>query len=178
MNNKKFGMFSIAMISTLVMLNFSAFAEEGKSTEQDSRSSLRGFPGVHVVVLGVNLPEEVGLTRVQLKTEAELKLRAEGIRVLTREEAIKTPGNPFLYVRVLTMESSNELYVYSIEVELRQWVSMLRDPDIRTYTPTWSTEVIGMTGAVNVKTIVRDAVIGSVDRFAKVYLDVNPERGI
>ncbi|HSE84494.1 MAG TPA: hypothetical protein VLB01_08105 [Thermodesulfobacteriota bacterium] len=179
MNNKRHAVFLIATFVTLAFLCLPAFAEEKRLPEIDSLSSLKNLQGVEIAVVGVNLPEEVGLTQVQIKSEVELKLRAEGVRVLTGDEDSRTPGSPSLHVRVHTMDSPDQdLYVYSIRVELRQWATMLRDWEIKIYVPTWSTEVMGITGTANVKTTVLDAVRESIGRFTKAYRGVNPGIGI
>ena len=175
MINKKLATFLIVVASTLSPLYSPAFAEIKRLPEIDSLSSLKNLQGVEVAVVGVNLPEEVGLTHVQIKSEVELKLRAEGVKVLTGDKDSRTSGSPSLHVRVHTMDSPDQgLYVYSIRVELRQWATMLRDWEIKIYVPTWSTEVMGITGTANVKTTVLDAVGESIGRFTKAYLEANP----
>lgn len=175
MINRELATFLIVIASTLSPLYSLAFAEVKRLPELDSLSSLKNLQGVEAVVIGVNLPEEVGLTQVQIKSEVELKLRAEGVKVLTGDKDSRTSGRPSLHVRVHTMDSPNQdLYVYSIRVELRQWATMLRDWEIKIYVPTWSTEVIGMTETANVKTTVLDAVRDSIGRFTEAYLEANP----
>ena len=81
----------------LVVMSTAAWGLDTKAT----RESLRGLTGVEVVV--ENVPpdlEPAGLTANQLRTDAELRLRKAGIRVLTREETLATPGVPYLYIRV------------------------------------------------------------------------------
>ncbi|HEX3034295.1 MAG TPA: hypothetical protein VHT73_04060 [Thermodesulfobacteriota bacterium] len=174
MTYNRFGMILIVIALTLITLPVPAFTEERKPTNQDPLLPLRGIQGVYVVVEGINIPGEPELTQTQVKTDVEMRLRSKGIRVLTRKEALGTLGNPFLYVKVQTMEAFGaSLYLYSVEVELRQWASLLQNSDVLTYVPTWSTEVMGMTGSANVERVVQDAVMGSIDRFAEAYLNAN-----
>lgn len=172
MKNKRFGMLSIGMISTLLLftLNFPASAWELLTPEQ----SLKGLKGVYLVITGINNAfEQAGINKVQLRNEIELKLVANGIRVFP-EEVVKVETNvPYLYITVNAMKAPNELYFYSIETELKQWVSIFRDKNIVVFTPTWSTEMMGMTGEANVQYIVRKGVMDSVEKFSRAFLAVN-----
>jgi len=72
------------------------------------RATLRGLQGVDVIV--ENLTPEVeraGLTRQQLQTDVELRLRKAGIPLLTSAERVKVPGKPFLGVHVHVVPRSD-----------------------------------------------------------------------
>jgi hypothetical protein len=64
-----------------------------------SRETLRGLGAVHVVIehLQPNA-ERAGLTRSQVQTDVELRLRKAGIRVLKEQEKLASPGMPYLYI--------------------------------------------------------------------------------
>src|SRR5262245_50071404 len=98
----------------LALLLVTSTGAQGVDTEED-RASLRGLHGVRVVVEAMepNI-ERDGLTRQQILTDVELRLRKSGIRVLTREERQRAPGQPWLYVRVSTRQSPHGLYAVSI----------------------------------------------------------------
>jgi len=161
-----------ASASTLT-LSDPIFAINGVS----NRATLRGLKGVGVLV--EKLPPEVeqeGLKRDQIQIEVESKLRTAGIKVLTREEAFNTPGEPFLYININVniAKTESEIYPYSIDLLLIQKVSLLRDPNLTSYAITWSTGGVGSIG----KTIVREleeGVEAMVDVFIKAYLDENPK---
>jgi hypothetical protein len=104
---------------------------QGFDTET-TRATLRGLEGVHVVVEALKAEaERDGLTRTQIQTDVELRLRKAGIRVFTQQEVVHIPGQPWLYVRVGTLKHPGlELYVDSIDVELRQWVYLARHPNL------------------------------------------------
>ena len=77
------------LLALTLTLSYPLFAVNGIS----NRATLRGLKGVGVLV--EKLPREVeqeGLKRDQLQMEIEFKLRASGIKVLTKEEAFNTPG--------------------------------------------------------------------------------------
>src|SRR5438128_12486274 len=96
-------------------------SRSGAQDSELSRATLRGLPGVEVIV--ANLKPEVeraGLTKEQLQTDVELQLRKAGIRVFTSEESRRVQGQPWLYVEVHALLSSHGLVVYNILVMLNQ----------------------------------------------------------
>jgi hypothetical protein len=154
--------------ATLIFLSSFAFAVNNEDLQ---RSSLLGLHGVFIAVEGsrfVSLHD----TRKQL----EEMLNSAGIRVLTMEEASKTKGVPFLYVKVDTLKDTGNDYFYRTRVELRQWSSLLRAPDIRVYTGTWSSEVIGVTKKDSLREAISYALRDIVYRFIYDYRTVNPRR--
>ena len=174
MKNKRFGMVSIALISTLLSfsLNFPASAWELSSPEQ----SLKGLKGVHLVITGINYVfEQAGITKVQLRNEIELKLLANGIRIFPEGVAKIEPDAAYLYITVNAMKAPNELYFYSIKTELKQWVSIFRDKNIVVYAPTWSTDVMGITGQPNLQYVVRKGVIDGIEKFGRAFRYVNQQ---
>ena len=94
------------------------------------RATLAGLTGVEVVVEEMDpAAEKDGLAESTLQTDVELKLRQEGIRVLTATEMFGVPGYPYLYLRVATGKV-DELGVlaYEIELHLIQEVRLPRNP--------------------------------------------------
>jgi Cdc6-like AAA superfamily ATPase len=173
MKMKRSVVVSIIGIFLSLFLRSSAFAINALS----NRATLRGLQGVGVLV--EKLPSEVesqGLNRDQLQKEVESKLQKAGIKVLTREEAFNTPGEPFLYVNINVniAKTESDIYPYSIDPLLIQKVSLLRDPKLTSYAITWSRGGVGSIG----KTIVRElgeSVEAMVGVFIKTYPDENPK---
>jgi len=173
MKMKRSMMVSIIGIFLSLFLQSSALGVNALS----NRATLRGLKGVGVLV--EKLPPEIeqeGLKRDQLQMDVESKLRTAGIKVLTREEALNTPGEPFLYININVniAKTESDIYPYSIDLLLIQKVSLLRDPKLTSYAITWSTGGVGSIG----KTIVRElgeSVEAMVDGFVKAYLDENPK---
>jgi hypothetical protein len=114
------------MLAGLVLTCPAAFQAFGSDSKFD-RETLHGLQGVHVVVENIDQnAERDGLTEHQVQTDVELRLRQSGIRVLSEEERLATPGRPYLYINVNTFKNNDmEFYVYSITVELNQnvWLS-------------------------------------------------------
>lgn len=172
MHRKEWLMVLLVILLTLALESL-LFAINGKS----NLATLRGLSGVGVLVEQLSPEvEKEGLIKNQLQREVELKLRAAGIKVLTREEALTTPGEPYLYINinVNTAKTESDIYPYSVDLLLMQKVSLLRDPQQTTYAVTWST---GGVGSIE-KSIVgqlRNSVEEMVSLFIKAYQAENPK---
>ena len=171
MKMKRCVLVSITAILFLSLVS-SASAVNGIS----NRATLRGLKGVGVLV--EKLPREVeqeGLKRDQLQMEVESKLRTAGIKVLTKEEALNIPGEPYLYININVNIAKTEadIYPYSIDLLLIQKVSLLRDPKLTSYAITWSTGGVGSIGKPILSQLA-ESVEQMVDVFIKAYLSENP----
>jgi hypothetical protein len=145
---------------------------------KSNRATLQGLKGIGVLV--ENLPQEVekeGITKNQLQIEVELKLREARIPILSREECLKTPGEPYLYINinVNTAKTESDIYPYSLDVMLIQKVSLMRDPKQTTYSVTWSTGGVGSVSKQSIHPL-RNSVGDIVDVFIQAYLAENPPR--
>jgi len=172
MDRKKWLIVLLVIVLTLA-LQSPVFAINGKS----NRATLRGLSGVGVLIeqLAPEIERE-GLIKNQLQIEVELKLKMAGIKVLTKEECLKTPGEPYLYINinVNTAKTESDIYPYSIDVLLMQKVFLLRDPKQTTYAVTWSTGGVGSIEK-SILSQLRGSVEEMVDLFIKTYLSENPK---
>jgi hypothetical protein len=164
-----------AKIFGLTSILLSAFISETVAEMPDrARETLRGLTGLTVVIEPMNpSAEQDGLTRNQLQVDIEQRLRAAGIRVLTKEEWQKTPGSPYLYINVAALKKDYGLYAYAIEVCVNQLVTLIRDQNIREFAETWETREVGTVGTERLLTV-RDSVAAHVDEFIRDYFSVNP----
>jgi hypothetical protein len=143
-----------------------------------ARSTLRGLPGVYVVVGGLDPDvQQDGLTKATLQADAEMRLQMAGIKVLSREEWAKTQGGPACYIDVsivkdvgLTDVLDCDLYAFEVSVELRQDVVLARDMAVEVLSPTWSASYVGFT---NTLPRIRTRVTALVQRFINAYKAVN-----
>jgi len=112
------------------------------------------------------------LTKEQIQKDVEQKLNNAGIRILTRDEWLKTVGRPMLYVNVNTHEYAKYWYSYTIGIDLQQIVMLETNPKIKTFATTWS---IDMTGIANIGTLdnIRSNIALLIDRFINAYCSVN-----
>jgi len=166
-------LFLILALTLTLTLPYPLFAINGKSNQ----ATLRGLKGFGVLV--EKLPPEVeqeGLNRLQLQLEVESKLRMAGIKVLTREEVFRTPGEPYLYinVNVNVAKAESDIYPYSIDMLFIQQVSLLRDPNLTTFAVTWSKGGVGSIGKP-ILSHLQEYVREMVDIFIKAYLAENPK---
>ena len=112
----------------LVFISTNAFSQA-----RDEKNFLQGLKGFYVLAEGLDDSfKKVGLTEGQLETDAEQRLRNAGIYVATREESFK-PQIGLLYIIVTTFESKQNkgLYPYMIQIEVKQEVSLTRQPSIK-----------------------------------------------
>jgi hypothetical protein len=140
------------------------------------RPSLRGLKGFNVIVEKLNPDlEEDGLIGEQLLTDIELQLRKAGIKVLTREEALKAVSISFLYVYIEAYKGKSNLYCSHISVSFTQGVLLERDPSIRTLARTWEQSTAGRCGESVIKNCIRDGLRDVIDVFINDYLAENPK---
>jgi len=143
------------------------------------KDTLRGLQGVAVAVEGLEPEvEQLGLTSGALRTDTERQLRQYGIKVLSHQEQLATPGMPCLYVNVNVKGAETVLPIMavSIQVELQQHVSLERDPTIHCVAGTWKTAGVGTVSRSKLGQV-RDSVRDLVARFINDYLAVNPKKG-
>jgi hypothetical protein len=145
---------------------------------EPNRQTLRGLQGVKVLIedLGADI-ERLGLIKSELQTDVEAKLRKAGIKVLTQEECLKTPGEPYLYlnININTGKLGDEKYSYSIDIGVIQNVLLQRDPRMKSYSVTWST---GGVGTIEKECVGRleESVDGLVKIFVNAFFSVNPKK--
>jgi len=131
----------------------------------EKRESLYGLEGVCLVVEGLNpVIEKNGLATSRLQADVEEELSKVGIPVLPKEGE---PTAPILYVNV-NVHKLDELFFYSIHVELHQLVTLVRDPSIEMQAPTWNVGSVGSVGSVNLYQI-RGAVKEYIQAFIGDY---------
>ena len=141
---------------------------------KDEQEALIGLNGVYVLIEHLNSQaESLGLTTDQIKTDVELRLRKAGIRVLTKEESLATPGSPYLYVYVGTyIKEKNPIIAFSNSVELKESVTLANG--FKTTGSIWSAASIGLFTKENIKQI-RGSVGERVDEFINDFLAANPK---
>ena len=166
---------SIKCYFILTALAFSFLNLDSKVFAQDdelTRPTLRGFQGVHVVVEPLSPTiEKDGLSTNQLQKDTESKLQAAGIKVLSKEEFLKTAGKPYLYVNVniSVLRTQITRYIFYIRVEFNQDVSLGRSPMV-VPAVTWSAGGWGIDFSLE---NIRDVVKGQVDKFINAYSTAN-----
>jgi len=119
---KKSNFIAVLVAVILVIPAACAFA----LIDEEQREVLRGLERVHVVVERLKPEIELdGLYRSTLQTDVELTLRMAGIKVLSEEESLQTPGTPDLCLKVNALKCSNG-YLYNIGLSLEEKVTLIR----------------------------------------------------
>jgi hypothetical protein len=165
--------FILGIVMLLTFVNFGSFVFASDSAR--CRETLRGLKGVLVEIESIEPEiEQDGLTKAQIQTDVELKLRLAGIKVLSEEEWQKEKGRPFFYVcahvRKYKVLSS---YVFNIDIQLNQDVYLERYLNFKIGAPTWSVSCLGIISDLNdIRNVVKD----KIDIFINAYLSVNPKK--
>ena len=162
-----------ALIVALIVLSH-LDTNAARAGRVEDRESLRRLPGVEVIVETFLAEEEAaGFSRDAIRTNVELVLQANGVRILSGAERLQTSSAPFLYVKVNPLKHSNaETYCLAIEVELHQAVSLTNRPEQRMSARTWNRVQVAMIGE-QITGRVTEVVEPLVKQFANDFLTVN-----
>ena len=156
------------------------WAALASATADFERASLVGLKGVYVVVGIDSGAEKYGLTEQTLQTDVELRLRRSSIKVLSKDEWLKTPGLPLLDITVAvkthsTPELKGVLAMY-IDISFVQSVLLTRDQTKSSPGAiTWRKSGIylgGLYKIIDSREIVKKDYI---DKFINDYLEANPK---
>jgi hypothetical protein len=143
-----------------------AWADDGPG----NRATLKGIPAVKVVVAPTILEGEWDRLRTdELETDVERRLREAGIAVLPSATEV-------LYIEVEARKTSGSpRYACSTRVELLQSVSLVREPGLTVFAPTWGLGRVEEVSAYNLRSL-RVTVGELVDSFIQAYREQNPKR--
>ena len=174
---------SVLLSLLTVCLSLGIVLSVAAEDSEPSRRTLIGLQGLHVIIEDFQpnilkydkYLQKAGLDKIQLQKDVETRLKSAGIRILSKDEWLRTLGRPVLYVNVNTHENEKFWFAYDIKVELRQVVRLDVKPEIKMLADTWS---INMTGLVNIGTFanIRQNVNVVLDNFVLAYQSVNKTR--
>ena len=194
MNIQRRWLFSIAIIIAWITI---ALPGVGRADDKArERKTLRGIQAIVVIVHEVEAEwraelEKVGLSESLLESEIERQLEKAGIRVLPDEASTRSEFEGILNVRLRfsdpepakkqfpTFDKKGEViekvdvkkrYVYAIRLNLRQLVSLKRDPTAEAFSITWQAESVGMRRLA----LIKDDIKSMVDVFIEAYVSENP----
>lgn len=172
---------SILALSAVVAVTFSqaASAENSPAT----RLSLRGLPGVGVRIQPLSEDaQRLGISAERLEGLVRTRLKAADISMLSPVEQQRTAGRPGLSLHVAALGLENDEFLYSVHLDLRQWVALLGNPGATLETAlavpatTWSPEYrFGIAPSDAVRADVLTAVGQMVDEFVEAYRRANPK---
>lgn len=139
----------------------------------DNRASAAGLRQVGLIVIGPGADaERDGLIAKQLYVDVELRLLKAGVKVVPDADLQKLPGRPILVLTINTMKrKALGSYVYDTSLELRQSVSLIRDPNSTCVAATWSAQgALGITSTSKLAPQIRKSVADMSDQFLTAAL--------
>ena len=142
--------------------------------ESRQTASLRKLVGVRLVIEALDDDTKTILSEQQIQTDIELRLRRNGIRLLSKAEWLEAPGNPYLHLEFNAVRSeATGVFSYSYTLQLRQTVLLDRDPQFQMFAPTWQTTNGGYAGSSVAASTIRNAIGDTVDKFCNDFLAAN-----
>jgi hypothetical protein len=142
--------------------------------KQGEEEVLQGLEAAHVKVERLKAEiEQDGLFASTLQSDAELKLRLAGIKVLSEEQWLENPDSPYLYLFVDAFKHS-EGYVYRIQISLREPVMIIRKRMKASATTLRIRDELGITANLSE---IREEAQDLVDEFIKAWQSVNRKKG-
>ena len=174
------GLMLPAGLGVILLLAAAVRAENIPAT----RLSLKGLEGVALEVAPI-APDAArdGLSDAAIRSAVESRLRKAGIRILTPRQRLQTPRRPSLHVNVATSKLDTGEHLYSICLEVAQWVALMIDPEatvaaaIPVPARTWSPAgCFGIVPAGDLGEDVQQAVDRMVDEFIDAYHKANPAK--
>ena len=129
--------------------------------------SLRGIESMDLAVEGLGAAAKaIGLTKQQLQTDVELKMRTAGVKV-------DDSAGPYLYLNVGVVHSgATGRVAFSITLKFRQMGTFL--DGYEGHGTTWDKNSFGMSGERGAARYIRESVGDRVDEFLNDYLKANP----
>jgi len=119
------------VIGLFLMMIFSSPSSSLEAQEL-ARNTLQGLDAMYLMVDALAPEgEPLGVDRNELIRQMSTKLDSVGIRILSRTGWEKTHDKPVLYINVSTVKTGLGHYVYSMNVQFFQMVSLIRDPTIQ-----------------------------------------------
>ena len=160
------------------------------------RKTLNGIESVVVKVHPVEAEwqaelAKVGLSEIALQAAIEHQLQKAGIQVIAEEASKRSEVEGILNVRLrfndpepakkqfvspggeeekIEVVDIKKKYIYAIRLNLRQLVSLKRDPSKEAFSITWQAESVGMRRLA----LIKDNIKELVDVFIDAYTSENP----
>ncbi len=161
--------------SVVAAVLFFAFVQYARAEEpRINVKSLQGLTGLAVVVGALSEDaKKIHITNRDIQDIAEQKLRMAGIKVLTREERLSTPGMPYLYLR-MSIKVTDDGFVYgSTKIQVEEEACLSRKAMCSTFI-TWDKGSIFSVQLDRAQQFLKDSITEDMDVFLKDFFTVNP----
>ena len=139
--------------SIVVPLLVSSSLSGQQRTSLDTLSLLR-LPGVLVVIEPISAQAESdGIIADSLHASVVSRLTDAAVPLLTEGEWQQTLGSPLISVRLNLVRPSPYLYLFNVELELKQMVTLMRD-STPGFATTWEAgSIVGSVQTENLRTL-------------------------
>lgn len=165
------------VVLIIVTLLFSVLPCVNAGYVANDKEVLRGIKSMGVVI--EELPrkaKKLGITRDNIRTDVESKLRLAGINVVAPDELHTNPEIPFLLVTII-LGHSKPTFIYAVLVGLNEKVHLKRDPKIISYAmPWWRIIKQEHIGEIGIEREILDTLKYLIDEFIKDHQAVNPKK--
>jgi hypothetical protein len=195
MNIQRGWFFSITTIMALITMNLTDLCRADDKARD--RKTLQGIQSVVVKVHSVEADwqaelKKVGFSESVLQSSIEQQLQKAGIQVVDEEASTRSAFEGILNVRLRfsdpepakkqfqTLDKKGDIiekvdlkkrYIYAIRLNLRQLVSLKRNPSAEALSITWQAESVEMRRLA----LIKDDIKSLVDVFIEAYTSENPD---
>ena len=185
--------------SIIIIMALITITQTDVCRADDKARDRKTLQGIQSVVVKVHTVEaewqaelaKVGLSESALESSIEQQLQKAGIQVLDEEASSQSAFEGILNVRLKfsdpepakkqfpTDDKSGDIiekvdvkkrYIYAIRLNLRQLVSLKRNPSAEAFSITWQAESAGMRRLA----LIKDDIKSLVDVFIEAYISENP----
>lgn len=185
--------------SIIIIMALITITQTGVCRADDKARDRKTLQGIQSVVVKVHTFEtewqtelaKVGLSESILQSSIEHQLQKAGIQVVSEEASSRSEFVGILNIRLKfsdpepakkkfpTDDKSGDIiekvdvkkrYIYAIRLNLRQLVSLKRDPSAEAFSITWQAESVGMRRLA----LMKDDIKSLVDVFIEAYTSENP----
>lgn len=152
---------------------FQLIAQNEIERERIALQGIREF-GFTVNIEGSRtIADDESLTPAVIRSNAEDKIKAAGLRFVQDMDVESSADIPFLYMHINAMEMPNGLIPFSIELRLYQPVKLILHDELQTSASTWENGMVGLVSFDRLDVINR-AANGLIKDFIDDYNRVNP----
>jgi hypothetical protein len=114
------------------------------------RQTLKGIEDVYIVIEKMSpSAQRLGIDEDRIRSDVEIRIRRAGIKVKEKGSLV------MFYVNVCVTNDINKFYGISTRVEVKDMVSLLRDPNIKFQTTIWDTGTCAIAGEYSLMDMVR-----------------------
>lgn len=144
------------------------------SVRKIQTASLAGLPRFYVIVNPTLAAARDGLTADVIKTAVELRLRSNGLKVISKDEYTAEDGMIWITIDALKIEGM-PLYACSFSIDIKQFVAPPRDADLKVLGATWQAGGVAVIGQAKLREGAREDTLQFIDKFINDYLAANPK---